>query len=68
MPKTDNRCWSCGQNTMISFEEVGWGWLKCSSCGATGMTNPTVSEHIAPVETWKDERGHKHFHPSGVHF
>jgi len=42
MPKTDNKCWSCGQNTMISFEEVGRGWLKCSSCGATDMPHPTT--------------------------
>ena len=42
MLKTDTKCWSCGQNTMISFEELGHGWQKCSSCGATNMPSPTT--------------------------
>ncbi len=41
MPKTDIRCWSCGNNTMIEFEQVARGWLKCSKCGATSMPSPT---------------------------
>lgn len=62
MLKTDIKCWSCGQNTMIRFEELGQGWLKCSSCGATTMPNPTRSKHINMLgKTWTDEEGNRHY-------
>jgi len=62
MPKTNIKCWSCGQNTMISFEELGHGWQKCSNCGATEIPNPTVSKHIRILEeTWADGEGRRHY-------
>jgi transcription elongation factor Elf1 len=67
MVEKNNTCWSCGQNTMISFEELGHGWQKCSKCGATHQLYPTVSKRIADMDTWLDEDGIRHYHPLGVH-
>lgn len=67
MPKPNTKCWSCGQDTMVSFKKVGNGWLKCSNCGATHMPKQTESKNIAMLEeTWQDEEGDRHYASSPI--
>lgn len=66
MPKTKNKCWSCGQDTMKPYDEVDHGWLRCLHCGATHLPNPTQPGVPAIlVETWIDGGG-EHHHPPSV--
>jgi len=65
--KIDIRCWSCGQPSMIPDDTIGQGWMSCTRCGATYMPNPTKPKHIAPLDTWVDQYGLRHYHPEGVH-
>ncbi len=29
------KCWFCKEGQMHQAEDLGYGWYKCSSCGAT---------------------------------
>jgi len=42
MTKTIDKCWNCGEEAMVPFEEIGGRWLKCSKCGSTSMPDPTT--------------------------
>lgn len=62
-----NKCPFCGKKTLVPFDEVGQGWLKCSKCGATH--HPHLLKLIpSPIlaETWRGEEGISHFSPRGV--
>jgi len=65
--KTGVICWSCGLPGIFPDKKLGKDWLKCTECGATHEVNPTVPRRIAPMETWSDGAGNRHFHPAGVH-
>jgi len=56
------KCWYCDKETMEDAPELGSGWSKCSSCGATH--NPPFPVFAAsPLgATWKDEQGFRHYH------
>jgi len=34
-------CWFCFTRLMERAPDLGWGWYKCSNCGATHVDIPT---------------------------
>ena len=62
MVKKHKKCWNCGKDTMEPFDQAGHGWLKCSSCGATHMPNPTTlgAETLFAEKVAKGERETKY--------
>lgn len=66
MVKNNPKCWYCGKLTMEPAEELGGDWLKCSSCGATDMPNPTRPTFSVLNEPKEDATGHVSRSPRAV--
>ena len=56
------KCSYCGKDTMEKAPDLGSGWSRCLSCGAT--QNPPFPVIVdSPLgATWKDEGGVSHYH------